>query len=234
MFTTLVESRSMRARSTKSTMMSVVLHGGVIAAAVAATMPGSVDARPEPMPRDTLIYVTTHRPPPPPSAPIHARPQPDAPSAPLPNIPMPTITPTSIPPVDVSAPELPAEIIIGREPHTPGSPFGSGPVSSDTPGSVVNLDAVERIPRVLGNAPRPLYPSALRASGMAGNVVVRFVVDTLGRAEMDGFTVVETSHVLFTDAVKNALALYRFSPGEVGGRKVRTMVQVPFTFSLTH
>jgi hypothetical protein len=33
--------------------------------------------------------------------------------------------------------------------------------------------------------------------------------------------------------VKNALGYYRFSPGEVAGRKVRTMVQVPFTFALT-
>ena len=50
---------------------------------------------------------------------------------------------------------------------------------------------------------------------------------------MDGVEIIETSHPLFAEAVKNALAFYRFSPGEVAGRKVRTMVQIPFTFSLT-
>jgi protein TonB len=70
----------------------------------------------------------------------------------------------------------------------------------------------------------------LRDSGTNGNVVIRFVIDTLGRAELGDVTVVESSHSLFTDAVRAALVDYRFAPGEIGGRKVRTMVQMPFNF----
>ena len=100
------------------------------------------------------------------------------------------------------------------------------------PGGVVDVAVVERIPRMLGNAPTPRYPASLRESGISGNVVIRFVVDTLGRAELDGVVIQEATHMLFADAVKNVLGFYRFSPGEVGGRKVRTLVQVPFTFAL--
>ena len=35
---------------------------------------------------------------------------------------------------------------------------------------------------------------------------------------------------LYDEAVREALGRYRFVPGEVAGRKVRTMVQLPFDF----
>ena len=38
---------------------------------------------------------------------------------------------------------------------------------------------------------------------------------------------------LFTQAVKNALPNMRFYPAEVGGKKVKQLVQQPFTFSLS-
>jgi hypothetical protein len=34
------------------------------------------------------------------------------------------------------------------------------------------------------------------------------------------------------ESVREALARYRFSVGEAGGRKVRTRVQLPFEFTL--
>jgi protein TonB len=234
MFNTLVESRATRTRSTKSTMMSVVLHGVVIAAAVSVTMatPGGATIK-EPRSPD-LIYVPIDPRPPkiePTVTPLQH--QPAAPTTPFRTIVVPTITPTTLPPIDFSAPEVPADAFRIVGPSGSPSPYAPDRGSSIAPGAVVNSDAVERVPSLLGNARAPRYPDALRQSSIAGNVSVRFVVDTLGRAEMDGLTIVETSHPLFADAVKNALALYRFSPGEVGGHKVRTMVQIPFTFSLT-
>ena len=80
--------------------------------------------------------------------------------------------------------------------------------------------------------PSPQYPSSLRQSGITGQVLVQFVVDTLGRAEMGDVQIVEASHALFADAVRAALARYRFSAGEAAGHRVRTRVQLPFTFSL--
>jgi protein TonB len=45
--------------------------------------------------------------------------------------------------------------------------------------------------------------------------------------------VLKSSHELFTQAVKNALPNMRFYPAEVGGKKVKQLVQQPFTFSLS-
>ena len=232
MFTTLPESRAIRTRSARSTMASVVLHSVLIAGAVAMTLPTPVDARPEPVDGKKIIYVpirpTAHV-----SEPAPKRVQPTQPTAPRLTIAAPSFTPKTLPPIDVNAPEIPPDlIIIGGPGARTGPPVGPVGPSVPTTGSVVDVAVVERIPRILANAPTPSYPGSLRASGIAGQVVVRFVVDTLGRAEMDGLVVQEASHALFADAVRNVLGLYRFSPGEVGGRKVRTMVQLPFTFAL--
>ena len=141
--------------------------------------------------------------------------------------------PLTLPPIDLSGPVLPPDrIVIGGPALPTGTSTGTVTPSELTSGAVVDVNAVERVPRILGSAPPPRYPVALRESGVAGRVLVRFVIDTLGRAELDGAVVTETTHTLFSDAVKNVLGLYRFSPGSIGGRKVRTMVQLPFTFTL--
>jgi TonB family protein len=76
------------------------------------------------------------------------------------------------------------------------------------------------------------YPEALFSKGIEGEVVAQFVVDTLGRAEPATFKALKSSHQLFTAAVRDALPTMRFTPAEVGGRKVRQLIQQPFTFSL--
>jgi len=59
-----------------------------------------------------------------------------------------------------------------------------------------------------------------------------FVVDTTGRADVASFKVIRTTHELFATAVKNALPRMRFIPAEVGDRKVRQLVQQPFSFAI--
>ena len=93
-------------------------------------------------------------------------------------------------------------------------------------------DVVEKTAWPVRDNPRPRYPDELQRAGIEGNVVVQFVVDTLGRAELGELQVIETPHPLFVDAVRSALARYRFSVGEAGGRRVRTRVQIPFDFRL--
>ena len=80
---------------------------------------------------------------------------------------------------------------------------------------------------------QPRYPDILRSAGVEGEVLAQFVVDTTGRAEAGSFKVLKSSHDLFVTAVKNALPGMRFIPAEVGGRKVRQLVQQPFTFAIT-
>ena len=78
----------------------------------------------------------------------------------------------------------------------------------------------------------PAYPDMLRSAGIEGQVLAQFVVDTTGRADMSSFKALKSDNDLFTTAVKNALQRMRFLPAEVGGRKVKQLVQQPFQFSL--
>ena len=82
------------------------------------------------------------------------------------------------------------------------------------------------------NNPTPAYPTMLRSAGVEGRVLAQFIVDTSGRAEMATFKILETSHELFAQAVREALPDYRFFPAEIAGRRVRQVVQRPFTFAI--
>ena len=53
-----------------------------------------------------------------------------------------------------------------------------------------------------------------------------------GGAGAGPFRGLKSSHELFPAAVRNALPSMRFLPAEVGGRKVKQLVQQPFTFAI--
>jgi protein TonB len=82
------------------------------------------------------------------------------------------------------------------------------------------------------NSATPRYPEILKSAGVEGEVLASFVVDTTGRAEPGSFKVLKTSHELFASAVRNALPNMRFLPAEVGGKKVKQLVQQPFVFAI--
>ena len=50
---------------------------------------------------------------------------------------------------------------------------------------------------------------------------------------MRTFEIIKSDHDLFTNAVRNSLPNFRFFPAELGGRKVKQLVQMPFVFSLS-
>ena len=233
MFTTLVESRAVRRRSMRGVVASVAMHTFVIGALVAVTIPTRVDGSPEPPIRVAPPIYFLPAPPPVVLYPATPATSTEAPlTTPPISIPVPTIVPTSLPPIDIAGPVIPAErILVGGGPTLPSTP-GAGATSAFTPGAILDAGAVDRVPHITGNASPPRYPDMLRQSGATGQVVVRFVVDTLGRAELGDLVVVDASHPLFASAVKTALMGYRFTPGEAAGRKVRTLVQIPFSFTL--
>jgi TonB family protein len=80
--------------------------------------------------------------------------------------------------------------------------------------------------------PSPRYPAMLHSANIEGTVLAQFVVDTTGRVVPSTFKVVASSHELFTQAVRNILAELRYTPAEVGGRKVAQVVQRPFHFTM--
>ena len=109
-----------------------------------------------------------------------------------------------------------------RSDGQPGQPSGDEPAT---------FASVER-PAALRSPPRPRYPDQLRAARITGRVVVRFVVDTLGRIEPASVRISESSHDLFTHSVQAVLPTLRFAPAAAGGRKVRMLVDLPFEFRL--
>lgn len=84
--------------------------------------------------------------------------------------------------------------------------------------------------RELPDQPAPRYPESMQKSGIQGEVLVQFVVDTLGHADMSTFKVLRSTASQFTNAVLLALPRITFEPAELLNRKVRQVVQMPFHF----
>ena len=84
--------------------------------------------------------------------------------------------------------------------------------------------------RALPDQPSPRYPESMRASGIQGEVLAQFIVDTLGHADMSTFKVLRSTHAEFTNAVRVALPQMSFLPAELENRKVKQVVQMPFHF----
>lgn len=76
------------------------------------------------------------------------------------------------------------------------------------------------------------YPTTLREDGVEGAVLVSFVLNTNGTADMSTFRVVRSDHDLFVESVKAALPAIRYVPGKVRGEAVKQVVQQPFVFRL--
>jgi len=226
-FTTLPESGRLRTRRAGGTSASFIAHYGLVLALVYASSEASppLDApRPE-----TIRF---QRPP----APAEPAPLPEAVVAPPP----PRTVSALVPPLTIPS-VLPAIDLerVGRlwEEFTPGPGIlatagrAAEPRPSADPDAVYTAPQVEQ-PAIVVSSATPGYPDALRRAGVEGEVVVSFVVDTLGRADMTTYTVIRATHDLFARAVRDAVSRERFRPAEVGAMKVRQLVQQPFAFSI--
>jgi len=231
MLETLLESKSKASRSAGGAIVSVSVHTALIVAALYAT----AQARSEPAtPREVIrpVYI------------------------PSPRAPTPAASRSTIPPTRPPARRLifvEPKLSIDVAPHVapidltgivskPGdfSPSQIGTASSIVGrGAATGADAapfraeqVEKQVTVVPGAPPPRYPEVLRSSGVEGQVTALFVVDEHGRPEDESIRFVRSDNRLFEDAVRVALRRMRFTPAEIGGRKVRQLVQMPFVFTL--
>jgi TonB family protein len=118
-------------------------------------------------------------------------------------------------------------------PDMVGGPRGVNPTETATqrPGAYFDFQVEKPASAQPSNLP-PRYPDQLRAAGIQGAVLTKFVVDTTGHADMASFHVIKSDHEGFTTAVREALPDMRFFPAEVGGKKVKQLIQMPFSFSL--
>jgi len=90
---------------------------------------------------------------------------------------------------------------------------------------------VEKQAQALPGNLAPRYPEMLRTAQLDGDVIAQFVVDTTGRADMQTLKIIRSTHDLFTAAVRTALAEWKFEAAQVGGKKVKQLIQLPFEFS---
>ncbi|WP_434478605.1 energy transducer TonB [Gemmatimonas sp.] len=234
MFSTLLESQSKMPRRTAGSIASVLLHAGIVGALVAATANAAVRTAHDRLETRVIFQPTpppAQTPPPAVSANTPRVYTNAAPALGTPSLSVVVDIPIGIPPVDLS-----------RAP-TNENDFGGGPRGSQNGISggdrSLRSDAdfyfegqVEKPVMSLPGTAGPAFPDMLRAAGVEGQVLAEFVVDSMGRATMETFTVLKSDHALFTNAVKTSLARMRFLPAEVGGRRVPQLVQQTFQFML--
>jgi periplasmic protein TonB len=229
MLQTLLESRSRRNNSPAGTIMSVTAHTALIAAALYATAQARVTPSSTPSVMRPIYFPRVQERAPRPRTPA-SRPAPMA-SKPLVFVPEVNVDVKVPAPVDLAGLESRASDF--RTSTEVGSDASrSDAAGADSSGRTFDADQVEKQAALAPGASPPRYPEALRGAGIEGAVTALFVVDESGRAEEASVRFLRSDNQLFEDAVRVALRRMRFIPAEVGGRKVRQLVQMPFVFTL--
>lgn len=232
MFDNLLETRRQKTRGAGGIFGSFVVHALVIGGAVFATASGTVAQLIEDK-QEKVDFIKKEEPPP-----EVKPPPPDVVVAPPP----PKGFQVLIAPVEI--PDVLPEIDLSKKMTDEADFSGKGVAGGTSTGVVggvpqmINSDQtyyefqVEKQAARLPGTGDPIYPEMLKAAGFQGKVLVTFVIDTTGRADPATFKVLSSSHDLFTKAVREQLPRMKFLPAEVGGRKVKQLVQQPFEFSI--
>lgn len=228
MLATLLESNAKKERSQAGVALSVGAHSVLIGAALYAT----VQARPEPSKSTEMVR------------PLYFPPAAHAPHSQT-LVTKNGVRPAShlrfVPPsIDISVPTVEIQATV-----TGASDFNASTVFGPTVEGSVNgnptrghntpflADQVEKQVSLEPGSKPPRYPETLRAAGVEGRVVALFIVSDRGIVEEGSVRILRSDNPLFDDAVRSALSRMRFVSAEIGGRKVRQQVQMPFLFTLS-
>jgi hypothetical protein len=76
----------------------------------------------------------------------------------------------------------------------------------------------------------PIYPHDLYRTATPGEVLVEFVVEADGSADMESYNVVWATHPAFGESVRRAVRESSWIPGVKQGRVVRQVLQQPYKF----
>lgn len=221
MFDHLIESK--RTANKKSLFgvgsMSVIVHTGLIAAAVYATL-GATETDSGPMVDTNLVYL---------QQPEQQEEQPKVVQLDLQlkgfqTVVAPTEIPTDIPEINLEEKFDPRDYS--------GSGVEGGIGTGLIPGDHVYAEAVveEKPERLSG--PIPDYPQILKSAGIEGTVIVQFTIDTAGRAEPNSVKILRSPNPGFDAPTRNAVLRSLFRPARVHGRPVRVRVELPFNFKI--
>ncbi|MBX3132674.1 MAG: TonB family protein [Gemmatimonadaceae bacterium] len=234
MFNNLLETKAVKQRSIGASIFSTVFHVAVIAGSIIATANAGKVEEEEVVQKVDFVEVKKDEPPPP--EPDRPPPPPDVVAAPPPPKGFQVLSaPVNIPDV---IPEIDLSKAITNEDDFSGRGVAGGVASGVVGGTPIMQDQayfdfqVEKPAASAPGSPGPRYPDILRSGGVEGEVLAQFEVDTTGRVNVASFRVLRSSHALFEQAVRSSLPQMRFLPAEIGGRKVKQLVQQPFVFNL--
>ena len=225
MLQVLVESRAARDRRTSWAGVSIVLHSALIGLAIYFT---TTIERAVPIERvEQLIYTA----PAPAAAPVTATSF--AASVPIAMSRLSfTLPQQMVPSIELPASDVFSRVLTELGSSTIGSTIGTSIGTAAPAGGIYTPATVDRIVAPLPGNASPPYPTRLSNAGVEGEVLARFVVDSTGSVEASSIEIMQASHALFGDAVKQWLPRNRYSPALVGGRPVRQLVQQRIGFTL--
>ena len=236
MFDNLIESQAKKQKRAGGTVVSTIFHAIVITAAVMGTLHAKEELEKPRAEKVEFVQVKKDEPPPPKEV---VKPPPEVVmKAPPPKgfqvLTAPIKIPDVLPDIDLSKKVTNEEDFSGKGVAggiAKGVVGGTAPVANENQ-TYFEFQVEKQVSPFPGN-PSPRYPDMLRSANVEGEVLAQFVVDTTGRADMSQFKVLKSTHDLFTNAVRASLPNMKFYPAEVGGKKVKQLVQMPFQFSLT-
>src|SRR3954466_2531507 len=233
MFENLIETKPKKQRTAKQFLLSLFIHVVVIGAAVYGTLQAKEAIEKPKAEKVEFVQMKKDEPPPPENKP----PPPQIVVAPPPPKGFQVLT------APIKIPEVLPDIDLSKKVTDEADFSGKGVAGGIGKGVVGGTGPVGdqpyfefQVEKQVSHAPGSgnlRYPDMLRSANVEGEVLAQFIVDADGRYEAGSFKVLKSSHELFTQAVRNALPNMRFYPAEVGGKKVKQLVQQPFTFSLT-
>ncbi len=228
MFENLLESKAKKQRTVGQTIMSLVLHGLLVFAAVKATQGVAETVKNRPV-DTTMVFLKPPPPAPPPPPPpevVVTNPPPKG----FQTVVAPTDIPKDIPPIDIKQKAFDPKDFTGKGVEggvATGVVGGSGPV--DVKAQVFTEaeldDPVQPI-----SQPTPRYPPVMQSAGIAGRVELEYIVDTTGHLEPPSLKVLKSSHQAFEEPAKEVIQKSVFKPARFRGRPVRQLVHQAVSF----
>lgn len=234
MFENLIETKPKKPKTLKTMALSIFLHAVAISGAVYGTLQAKEAIEKPKAEKVEFVEMKKDEPPPPDKPP---EPPPEVVAAPPPPkgfqvLTAPIKIPDVLPEIDLSKKVTDEADFSGKGVQggiAKGVVGGTGPVTDQT---YFEFQVEKQVAPAPGNTP-PRYPDMLRSANVEGEVLAQFVVDTLGRVERGSIKILKTSHDLFTNSVMQHLGNAKYYAAEIGGRKVKQLVQQPFNFALT-
>ncbi|MEO0180697.1 MAG: energy transducer TonB [candidate division WOR-3 bacterium] len=96
---------------------------------------------------------------------------------------------------------------------------------------VYEFYAVEKAPEMISFS-QPEYPEIARNAGLEGRVTVQVIVDENGNVIPGTERILQSTNEVFNAPALEAARKCKFTPGQMGDRKVRVRVNIPFAFRL--